>query len=78
MTAMPAPQIFDRPLTHRQRAFLRAMRDGGGSTRIVGADELDTARALRAAGYATVAKTRDRAFITELGRAYLQRLARVE
>ena len=78
MTAMPAPEIFDRPLTHRQRALLRAMRDAGGSARIVGADELATARACKAAGYATIAKSRDRAFITDLGRAYLQRLARVE
>lgn len=78
MTAMPPPQIFDRPLTHRQRAMLRAMVAAGGSIRIVGAAELATARACREAGYATVAKTRDRGFITELGRAYLQRLARVE
>lgn len=70
--------LFDIPLTYRQRAFLRAMREAGGSMRIVGAAELETARVCAAAGYASVVKTRDRAFLTPLGRAYLQRLARVE
>lgn len=78
MNISPAPELFDRPLTHRQWAFLRAMRDGGGSGRIVGAAELATARACRDAGYATIAKTRDRGFITQLGRDYLLRLARAE
>ncbi|HEV7251400.1 MAG TPA: hypothetical protein VGN93_30865 [Shinella sp.] len=78
MTAVATRNLFDRPLTFGQRAFLRSMRRAGGSVRIVGVAEMDLARSCLDAGYATISQKRDRAFISELGCAYLDRIARVE